>query len=183
MSRQKVRVKGTGKHVHTVDSFGEFKHEIAGETFEFVITMDLSGIGHNVTHKASGMRVCTIDDGDRETLLQRALNCLSRLVQRSGDERVRSVIAGSRPLPAIKYLAGWNVPGCMPEEPFAEFDTFNEAREHIVNEIEKLIDDLLVGDCPVTAAQATKALEWIKNESEPFTIGPIDRYVYEITRA
>lgn len=27
-----------------------------------------------------------------------------------------------------KYVAGWNMPGYMPEEPFAEFETFEEAR-------------------------------------------------------
>lgn len=34
-----------------------------------------------------------------------------------------------------KFLAGWNMPGCMPEKPFAEFDMFEEARAYIVQEL------------------------------------------------
>lgn len=34
-----------------------------------------------------------------------------------------------------KYIAGWNLPGCIPEMEPAEFDTLEEARDFLLEEI------------------------------------------------
>ena len=45
----------------------------------------------------------------------------------------------------MKWIAGWNLPGCLPEmEPF-EFGTREEAEQYIIDEKEFVSGDDLVG--------------------------------------
>ena len=43
---------------------------------------------------------------------------------------------------SIKYVAGWNMPGYLPETDPQEFDNLAEAREYIVDEIRHLASGL-----------------------------------------
>lgn len=64
-----------------------------------------------------------------------------------------------------KYIAMWNMPGCLPEMEPAIFDTFEEARAFIADELEREADDLLLDalsdDAPrpsdMEATQAARA--------------------------
>jgi hypothetical protein len=40
-----------------------------------------------------------------------------------------------------KFYAGWNTPGCLPETPYEEFDTFEDAREYLVDALKRFEDD------------------------------------------
>lgn len=68
------------------------------------------------------------------------------------------------------YVAGWNIPGYMPESEPVEFDTFEEARDYIVSEIE---NDEECADVHVTEAQ---------EQTEPFEVYTRE-YVYWVTPA
>ena len=49
----------------------------------------------------------------------------------------------------MKWIAGWNLPGCLPETEPAVFDSKEDAEEFIRNEIEFVSgDDLLGADDP-----------------------------------
>lgn len=45
----------------------------------------------------------------------------------------------------MKWTAGWNLPGCLPEMEPAVFDSKEDAEEFIANEIEFVSGDDLVG--------------------------------------
>lgn len=185
-----TRVRGQPGTVHNVPAFDEFERTIQGETFLFVITQDLSGTGFNVTHKASGARVCVIADAIRDvenaSLSARAEDCMNRLIDRIGEARMRSVLSGAPDLPPLKWLAGWNMPGCMPEEPYAEFDTFDEARDYIVGELEREAEGVAIDAETVEDAEEIRridaAIAWAKRQRDAFTISPVNRYAYEVTR-
>lgn len=49
----------------------------------------------------------------------------------------------------MKWIAGWNLPGCLPEMEPVVFDSKEDAEEFIANEIEFVSgDDLLGPDDP-----------------------------------
>lgn len=102
-----ARVVDQMGEIQYVRCVGEFAHTISGESFDFVITLDLSGVGLNVTHKQSGQRVCKIPDSldgiawDNEELKQRAIAALSGLVEKYGESRTASVLRGARDLPPM----------------------------------------------------------------------------------
>lgn len=45
-----------------------------------------------------------------------------------------------------RYVAGWNMPGYMPDNPPEEFDNADDAREHIADEMERYAEELEEGD-------------------------------------
>ena len=45
------------------------------------------------------------------------------------------------------YIAMWNLPGCLPEADPASFDSFEEARKFLADEVDGIIDAcLMCGD-------------------------------------
>lgn len=185
-----ARVKDRDGTIHSVRAYDEFAHVIRGQEFQFVITRSLLGGDFSVTHKASGLRVCVVPEGIRDktnaTQVERALDCVSRLIDRLGAERVHSILTSAPLLPPLKWVAGWNMPGYMPEEPFAEFDTFEEARDYVVDELERVADGIM-GDAESVedAEELTRvngAIAWVKRQRDEFTISPVQGYAYEVTR-
>lgn len=182
MSIRKIRVRNSDGVIREVRPLHEFARIIHGTRFEFAVTEQFAGVGYCVVHKPSGLQVCTVGEERAQPLMMLAQRCLTALIDRIGEQRVHAVLSDARPLPPVKFFAGWNIPGCMPEEPYAEFDTFEEARSYVADEVRRVIDDLLVQDCPRTAEQAEKALAWIERQTEPFAIEPISNYAYEVMR-
>lgn len=88
----------------------------------------------------------------------------------------------------MRYVAMWNMSGCLPEMEPAEFDTFEEARDYIAKEIESVADDLmlyaLITDTPCPAdkeaTQAARAVSWVRRQKAPFTCGTISGYEYSV---
>lgn len=80
----------------------------------------------------------------------------------------------------VRWLAGWNPGGDVhfPDLPFKEFKTFEVAREYIIEELERVIADLHVGDCPREAGAAECALEWVRRQSGAL----INLYAYIVMR-
>jgi hypothetical protein len=87
-----------------------------------------------------------------------------------------------------QYIAGWNIPGCLPELDIATFDTFEEARDFIVQELRNYADELRAS-CDVnrvssagwhSLAKACRgAAERASKQTDSFTLEvPGDRYVY-----
>ena len=73
---------------------------------------------------------------------------------------------------ADKYVAGWNMPGYMPDMDPAEFETCADAREFLASEFERVADALDEGsenDLPEdldTLHEAAKHLRSLKNDAE-----------------
>lgn len=57
----------------------------------------------------------------------------------------------------MKYIAGWNLPGCLPDtaEPLPRFDTWNLARDFLLDEFHRL--EIEESDSDVRAVAATAA--------------------------
>jgi hypothetical protein len=182
----KARVRDGHGNIRSVEAFGEFSQTIGANVSLFIIVRGPMAFGYFVAHKATGKLMCTVDDSidsDARTLTSRAIDCLTSLVRRIGVAAVQSIIDNTEKLPAIKFLAGWNMPGCLPDVPFEEFETFEEARTLIVRELDIVLEDLLVGNCTPEADACEHAIEWVRRQSEPFCIGPVNQYYYEVTRA
>lgn len=73
------------------------------------------------------------------------------------------------------FIAGWNQPGYLPESDPAEFDTFDEAKRYIIDEMLQLADEVESED---DAEEISGAAEDVNLESRPFTAGPFDGYVF-----
>jgi hypothetical protein len=82
------------------------------------------------------------------------------------------------------YIAMWNMPGCLPEMEPAEFGTFEHARDFIVDELGRVVDNLLVQDCPLTAQGVEIAIEELRGFTGPFSVVPDahDGYVYSVDK-
>lgn len=81
-----------------------------------------------------------------------------------------------------KYTAMWNMPEMEP----AAFDTFEEARAFIVDELGREQDNCLVQDCPKTAEAYTQSIEEVLTFGGPFSIIPEandNGYVYSVDTA
>jgi hypothetical protein len=80
-----------------------------------------------------------------------------------------------------KYVAGWNQPGYLPESEPKEFDTFEDAREFIADELDYRLSQVLQDDTNYEGI-----IEHEKNlvleETEPFSFLARDGYVYWVTR-
>lgn len=84
-----------------------------------------------------------------------------------------------------QWVAGWNMPGYMPESEPAGFATWEEARDHLAAEMERAADEAhLVADAP-QERKCDIALATLRNDAptgEPFTI-TVSGYAWWIERA
>lgn len=78
----------------------------------------------------------------------------------------------------VNFVAGWNMPGYLPEMEPAGFETFDEAKRFIIDEL-KSVEDSTAADGNETAAEEACSLaEDVNLESGPFTTGEVEGYVY-----
>jgi hypothetical protein len=73
-------------------------------------------------------------------------------------------------------VAGWNMPGCMPESEPAECESFEQARAYIVEELNNVIEGLytgFLGDSNAPTDERDAALEEEKALNE--AIGYVQR--------
>lgn len=85
----------------------------------------------------------------------------------------------------MKYVAGYNQPGYLPETEPEEFDTWDEAWRYIISVIKDAEDDAGDADDEELAEDLAAFAEDVNLESrgEPFsTLGP-DGYAYWVTEA
>lgn len=76
------------------------------------------------------------------------------------------------------FTAGWNQPGELPESDPAEFDTFDEAKRYIIDQMLQLADDVAEGGDEDLAEEITNDAEDVNLESREFVTGPYDGDVY-----
>ncbi len=101
-----ARIHTGGAKPKRVPCYGEFTATIGGQAFALVITRDV-GMNLAVTHKSSGMKVCTVACSAQDipayskltTDEARARFALQRTVDVNGEARVRSVLVGAPDLP------------------------------------------------------------------------------------
>lgn len=80
----------------------------------------------------------------------------------------------------MKYVAMWNLPGCLPEMGRATFDTFDAAKRFIIAAIkdaEEVYGDGLDED---TAESLCHLAEDVNLESSPFEVLAADGLVYTV---
>lgn len=82
----------------------------------------------------------------------------------------------------MKYIVGWNMPGYMPETDPVEFDDFAEAREYLVEELDRSTD--MIADSGTYSEadfqEAEGAIAQVKDAQVPVHIDFPDGYVYWI---
>ncbi len=77
-----------------------------------------------------------------------------------------------------KYAAGWNMPGYMPEMDVVHFDNFDDAKQYIIDELLNQADQSGALDEEDLAEDYNEAAEDTNLESRPFSVGPLDQYIY-----
>lgn len=85
----------------------------------------------------------------------------------------------------MKYVACWNMPGYLPEAEPAEFETFDEAKRYIIDELKEQ-EDRHGGELEDEDSAATLcfAAEEANLESGPFETGEMpDGYTYWVMEA
>lgn len=76
-----------------------------------------------------------------------------------------------------EYTAGWNAPGYLPDSDPGEFDTFDDAKRYIIEELKRQEDE--AGEDDEELAEDFAALaEDVNLESEPFSVMGPDGYAY-----
>ena len=78
------------------------------------------------------------------------------------------------------YIAGWNMPGYMPDSEPQEFDDADEAREYIIEELQQLSDDLEDADDPLIA-QLQECINGLNNSTDTEQAFNVGGYHYFIT--
>lgn len=79
----------------------------------------------------------------------------------------------------MKYVAMWNIPGCMPEMEPVECETFDEAKREIINELLHSADDYHENESEAEAF--THMAEDVNLESGPFYTRTMpDGYTYSV---
>lgn len=70
------------------------------------------------------------------------------------------------------YSAGWNMPGCLPENEPAEFKTFEEAKNYIIEELFSYMHDLYdAGELDDTEAERVEvSIHLLKKAENEFAI-------------
>jgi hypothetical protein len=84
----------------------------------------------------------------------------------------------------------WNMPGCLPEIEPCEFDTFEQARDCIVDALEALADDYLVEalatdemtDADKRTVAARRGATFASGQHGPFAVNAENGYVYTVER-
>jgi hypothetical protein len=92
-----------------------------------------------------------------------------------------------------KICAGWNMPGYMPDSEPADFESFDAAREYIVDELKSVVDGLHTGVLGDSAAseealtearaeeeQLLEAIEYASRQTGEFGF-TVARYHYWVT--
>lgn len=75
----------------------------------------------------------------------------------------------------------WNLPGCLPEMEPQTFDTFDEARDYIADELESVIDDIAFSPGDEGApARIARAVEFALEQRGPFVVANICGYSYSV---
>lgn len=87
----------SGKHVE-VEQMASFTREIAGTRFQFVVTKESGGVGHCVTHRLSGFKVCGVPymamlGASRITWKDAGEAALQTLLDRYGEQRVFDILS------------------------------------------------------------------------------------------
>jgi hypothetical protein len=92
----------------------------------------------------------------------------------------------------MTILAGWNMPGYMPDNEPADFETFEGARNYIAEELENVIESLYTGvlgdktadeaerEAALTEEASLKeAIEYVRRQSGEFgfTVGKYHYFV------
>ena len=90
-------------------------------------------------------------------------------------------------------LAGWNMPGYMPDNEPADFETFEQARGYIVEELNNVIESLYTGvlgdsnadptereDALQEEAALKEAIEYVQRQPGEFGL-TVGKYHYFVT--
>lgn len=81
----------------------------------------------------------------------------------------------------MRYVAMWNLPGCLPEMEPADFDTFEDAKTYIIDALKTQED---AAESEEDAETFCHAAEDVNLESRPFCTPPLpDGYVYSVDHA
>jgi hypothetical protein len=91
------------------------------------------------------------------------------------------------------WVAGWNMPGCLPESDPVEFDTWVEARDYLRDELDHVLknDDGYSTNVSQRARFALRELDpadfdgmltWSAKEEDSWSSANIGGYVYWIMR-
>lgn len=90
---------------HQSRLYAGFYFVVQGERHRFVVVDNAHGIGQNVTHAASGMKVCALGVGanylrgyaklNETAYVERAKMSLQELIDRVGEAKVRTVLAAA----------------------------------------------------------------------------------------
>lgn len=78
------------------------------------------------------------------------------------------------------YVAGYNIPGFLPEVEPATFDTFDEAKRFVIDELLLAADDCAAAENEAGAEELTAIAESVNLESGPFSwdASHVDGYAY-----
>jgi len=79
-----------------------------------------------------------------------------------------------------QWVAGFNMPGYMPESEPAGFATFDDAKSYVIAELKRAEDDAQSED---DATEFCHAAEDVNLESDAFTTPTLGGYVYWVARA
>jgi len=77
----------------------------------------------------------------------------------------------------VKYIAGFNQPGYLPESEPEEFDTFDEAKDYLVNEMERALDD----SDEESSDDLESDIEEVQEQTAEFSFLASDGYAYWVT--
>jgi hypothetical protein len=80
---------------------------------------------------------------------------------------------------AGKFIAGFNQPGYLPDNDPEEFDTFEEARDYLADELDRAADDATEGGDLADALE--ESADEIREETGPFSYLAADGYAYWVT--
>lgn len=96
-------------------------------------------------------------------------------------ERIAEAIEEAAEEMPYPFVAGWNLPGHLPDEEPAGFDTFYEAKQYVIDELKQAEDEAGERGDEETAEDFCHAAEDVNLKSSPFEIiaGPFCFFVME----
>ncbi len=68
------------------------------------------------------------------------------------------------------YIAGWNMPGYLPDNEPAHFDTFEEAKQYIIDELMAYADEEDADEPTTLGNEIDNVAQDVNLESRPFTV-------------
>lgn len=81
----------------------------------------------------------------------------------------------------MKYIAGFNQPGYLPESEPEEFESFDEAKRYIIDIIKTAEDDAATNDEEEMAEDLAALAEDVNLENDVFSVLGPDDYAYWVT--